>query len=383
MKIEKLTKEQELRFPEFVKTWTDIGLCTKRADRKKAEQACRDAYVVAGLEPPKMIFWAESPVGLLMAAKLVKEISKKGFKPYSEMDLASVLDSVGASVRASVWASVWASVRDSVLDSVWDSVMDSVLDSVAASVLDSVGASVRASVWASVGASVRASVWASVWASELKKEWDELNSWGQHDANWLGFYDYFREVCDLSEETKKLIPLSELSKETGWHLFYKDVAFLSEKPIEIKRNTQGQLSNLNGYAIKWADGYELYRIDGVRLDGNEWITTEPIEKITREKILSIENVDARRCLIKRIGIEKTIQILGAEIVDTYESKVGGKYELLLVDYDGRGKRPYLKMSSQSIEADHIEGVPTNCRTVKEALMFRNQTKIFIEPEMMS
>ena len=39
---------------------------------------------------------------------------------------------------------------------------------------------------------------------------------------------------------------------------------------------------------------------------------------------------------------KTIQILGAEIVDTYESKVGGKYELLLVDYDGRGKRPYLK-----------------------------------------
>ena len=347
MKIEKLTKEQELRFPEFVKTWTDIGLCTKRADRKKAEQACRDAYVVAGLEPPKMIFWAESPVGLLMAAKLVKEISKKGFKPYSEMDLASV------------WASVGASV--------------------AARVLDSVGASVRASVWASVGASVRA----SVWASELKKEWDELNSWGQHDANWLGFYDYFREVCDLSEETKKLIPLSELSKETGWHLFYKDVAFLSEKPIEIKRNTQGQLSNLNGYAIKWADGYELYRIDGVRLDGNEWITTEPIEKITREKILSIENVDARRCLIKRIGIEKTIQILGAEIVDTYESKVGGKYELLLVDYDGRGKRPYLKMSSQSIEADHIEGVPTNCRTVKEALMFRNQTKIFIEPEMMS
>ena len=81
----------------------------------------------------------------------------------------------------------------------------------------------------------------------------------------------------IFQKRLKLI-LAELSKETGWHLFYsKDVA-LSEKPIEIK-NTQGQLSNLNGYAIKWADGYELYRIDG-KIRREQWTPTEPIEKIT-------------------------------------------------------------------------------------------------------
>ena len=71
-----LTEEQRAKFPEYVKKWTDIGLCTKRADRKKAEQACKEAYKVAGLEDPKVIIWAESPIGLLLTAKLIKEISK-------------------------------------------------------------------------------------------------------------------------------------------------------------------------------------------------------------------------------------------------------------------------------------------------------------------
>jgi len=33
--IDKLTKEQESRFPEFVDKWTKIGLSTESADRKR------------------------------------------------------------------------------------------------------------------------------------------------------------------------------------------------------------------------------------------------------------------------------------------------------------------------------------------------------------
>jgi hypothetical protein len=45
-----------------------------------------------------------------------------------------------------------------------------------------------------VGASVGDSVGASVWAS----------GYGQHDANWLAYYEYFREVCGLDSKTNNL-----------------------------------------------------------------------------------------------------------------------------------------------------------------------------------
>lgn len=84
--LEKLSKSQEKKLIVYRDKWIKIGLCTKRANRKAAEKACNEAYKRAGLKSPKHIFWAESPIGLLMTAKLIKEIAKKGYKPYSEMD---------------------------------------------------------------------------------------------------------------------------------------------------------------------------------------------------------------------------------------------------------------------------------------------------------
>lgn len=61
MKIDKLTPEQIARFPEFVKKWTDIGLCTLPADRLRAEHGIRLAYETAKLKAPLKIVWTSSP----------------------------------------------------------------------------------------------------------------------------------------------------------------------------------------------------------------------------------------------------------------------------------------------------------------------------------
>jgi hypothetical protein len=47
--------------------------------------------------------------------------------------------------------------------------------------------------------------------------------------------------------------------------------------------------------------------------------------------------------------------------------------LLLNLGDGRN-RPYLKMINPSIGTYHIEGVHPECKTVKEALIWRNQSE---------
>lgn len=135
-KIEALTKEQTDRFPEFVDKWTRIGLSTEPANRTEAERGVTEAYKIANLPKPKIV-WCGSPLsqGITRAIVLSDKLG----------------DSVGDSVRDSVGASVWASV--------WNS------------------------VWASVGAS----------------------GYGQHDANWIGFYDFFRSACKLEAQTEKLL----------------------------------------------------------------------------------------------------------------------------------------------------------------------------------
>jgi hypothetical protein len=389
--ITSLTKHQESQFSVYRDKWTAIGLATGRANRAAAEKACREAYEVAGLTPPKMILWAESPMGLLLTAKLIKEIAKAGHPPYSEMDHESVWDSVwnsvGNSVRNSVWDSVWNSVgnsvRNSVENSVENSVWSSVGSSVRSSVWSSVGSSVRSSVGSSVWNSVRnsvgssvgnsvrnsvrdsvgSSVWNSVWDSGPREEWSECNSWGQHDAAWLGYYDYFLNECDL-ESCKKLLPLMNLAKETGWHLFYTDIAILSERPIELHRNNDGALHRDGGAAIKWADGYELFRLNGIEVP--EGIAMVPANEITKDMILRQENADYRRELVRKLSGKQLLDVLNPRVMD---EKYG--YALLAIDLGDNRTRPFLKMTNPSIEAIHIEGVRPDCRSVEDAIRFRN------------
>src|SRR3990172_2259775 len=203
--IERLTPEQEARFPEFIKKWTDIGLSTEPADRPRAEKAIRLMYRSADLAVPRIV-WCGSPLA-----------------------------------NALTWASVGASVRDSVRDSVGASVLASVGDSV----WDGVGDS----VWDGVGASVRDSVWDGVWASV----WDSVRDsvYGQHDAHWLGYYDYMNVVLALKEQTAPLKGLWELALSAGWALPHEKICWVSERHSVLKRDELGRLHSDDTPAVQY------------------------------------------------------------------------------------------------------------------------------------
>jgi len=70
-KIDKLTPEQEARFPEFRERCISNGLGVGRADRARAEAGAALAYKAAGLPFPKQIYWFDSPLaGVKKAAEL-------------------------------------------------------------------------------------------------------------------------------------------------------------------------------------------------------------------------------------------------------------------------------------------------------------------------
>ena len=344
-KIETLTRAQQARFPEFVRQWTDIGLDTHPANREEAERGVRLAYTLAGLTPPERIVWCGSPLSQGLTRAIVFGLGKADV-PVGASVRASVRASVGDSVGASVWDSVRASVWDSVWDSVWASVGDSVGASVRASVGDSVGASVWDSVGDSVRASVRASVWASVgdsvgasvWASVRASVWDSVGAsvgdsvrasvwasvgdsvgasvwasvrasgYGQHDASWLGFYNFFAEACGLGEETQKLAGLWLVAKNAGWFLPHAKVCWIAERHCILNRDTQGRLHCESGPALSYPDGWSIYAVHGVRVP--ERVIISPSSLSARE-IQDERNAEVRRVMIERFGQERFLLESGA------------------------------------------------------------------------
>ena len=239
--ITSLTKEQEARFAEFVKRWTDIGLSTAPANRPAAEAAVRLAYETAGLPAPKIV-WCDSPLSQGLTRAIV-------------LGLKDAEINVGKSVRASVWASV----------------------------MDSVGASVRDSVWDS--------------------------GYGQHDANWLGFYEYFKIACGLEKETQKLCGLWGIAENAGWFLPHRHICWISERHNLLKRDAQGRLHCESGPALSYPDGFSIWAIHGVRVA--QYVIEEP-QKITLRDIASESNAEVRRVKIDRFGQSRYLLESGAK-----------------------------------------------------------------------
>jgi hypothetical protein len=102
-------------------------------------------------------------------------------------------------------------------------------------------ASVGDSAWASVGDSV----------------------YGQHDAWWLAFYDYFREACGLSTQTDPLQGLTDLGQSAGWFLPHANICWVSERHNILRLSEHGVLHCPDGPAVAYPDGFEIYAMHGV------------------------------------------------------------------------------------------------------------------------
>jgi len=137
---------------------------------------------------------------------------------------------------------------------------------------------------------------------------------GCHDANWLGFYDFFREECGLVKETDPLHGLFELSKSCGWCLPCEHMCFMSDRPLKINKDAAGRLHSTTEAALEYRDGWKLYQIHGVTVP--DFFITDP-KKITIDLIDKENNVEVKRIMIGlyKSGIQDYIFDSGATLID--------------------------------------------------------------------
>ena len=114
----------------------------------------------------------------------------------------------------------------------------------------------------------------------------------------------------------------------------------------------------SGYGFEYANGSG----DGFCMDNAEYFM------FSAKVILKEKNAEIRAVMIRATGLEKFVQDAGAECIEKNDA-----YELLNINVINGTYRPYLKMLNPSTGVWHIEGVHPDCKTIKQAIEWRNQT----------
>ena len=159
------------------------------------------------------------------------------------------------------------------------------------------------------------------------------------------------------------------SYEAGLWQFWATATEIIALPRPTLVLSGGRLHCEAGPAVSWhGSNQRYYFLNGVQVP--EEIVETPASRLDPRLMLFERSADVRREIIRKIGIERICAAFKAQCVDRQ-----GDYELLLLDLrDGR-VRPFLKMKNPSIGVYHIEGVAPECRTVAEALAWRNQSDV--------
>ena len=226
-------------------------------------------------------------------------------------------------------------------------------------------------VWASVGDSVRDSVWASVGASVRDSVRDSVGAsgYGQHDANWLAFYEYFRIVCGLDRQTDAFIGHIRQSQSAGWYLPHANICWVSERHHLLLRDEQGRLHCASGPAVMYPDGWAIYAWHGVRVPEH---IIEQRDELTVEQIMAEPNTEVRRVMRNLYGNDRFLIDAGAKELDASVNH-GARLLSLRLPGDPVDIR-MMELTCPSTGSKYFERVPPDTATAMDGLAWRFQVK---------
>ena len=366
-KLIQLSPRQVKKLETVSSQWKNVGLSTAKTDRLVAEEAMREAYSAAGLAPPRLVIWLKSPRAGATAARLLK----------SDLDWPHNLDNMQRAVWDEVWqqslpqvqnylgANRWAEVRKQTRQAAEKKILDkyghyvekrvkelfaeqigiwlwryirklygpSTLQEIRVNVEEKVKTFLKPElsqeafdqIYQQMVVPVTQQTWSSV-AEPLRMMMAINNgtlfgrqTWecgfGSHDAGWVSHYDFLRAIG--VKGTEPLQGITKLTKNCGWWWPYKDLCILTERPVALKRDNRGRLHNEKGMVVRYADNWGFYAWHGVIVPEDVIELKEPI---TIERIAAERNVEVRRVLIERFGLDDYLK--SGKVIKIHQDKTG-------------------------------------------------------------
>jgi len=161
--------------------------------------------------------------------------------------------------------------------------------------------------------------------------------YGCHEAGWLSYYEYFKDVCGI-RDCSKLDGLTEYAKHAGWASVYEDVVVIQDRPEHILFDDQDRVHSETDAAIKYRDGTGVYMWHGVRVPA-EWITNK--STLSAKTALTWENIEQRRAACEIVGWAQVLRELDAKTIDVDDDPmIGTLVEVTIPDI---GRERFLKV----------------------------------------
>jgi len=172
-------------------------------------------------------------------------------------------------------------------------------------------------------------------------------------CSWIGGWDWYtlaandfaRECldCKFSKEANKhLDHLVGIATGAAAYLFFEHCCFVYLKPLKLSLDEGGRLHNGNDAAAEFVDGTQLFAWHGIEVD--DQIIKNP-QNIRIKDIDDEPNIEMRRILIDRYGLEEYIRDKGARVVHSdrygrlYRKDMPGDEPLVVVRVENSTREP--------------------------------------------
>jgi len=350
--ITSLTEKQISKFLEYEEKWLKIGLSTEPVERDLiTPNLIREK--ILGLKSAPIIYMS-NPLSTWLAVLLCCQVENQVKNQVENQVGNQVRNQVKNQVRNQVENQVGNQVRNQVWNQVGNQVKNQVRNQVENQVENQVRNQVKNQVRNQVENQVENFIYPYI---------D-----GHFSVSYFSFYDFINKELGI-----KFSPLFDLYKKTTqWGFFYplENITIICDHPRKINMKNK-VLHCENGPAILYVGElkFEVYCLNGVRV--SKEIVLTPADKLDPHIFLKETNVEVRREIVRKIGIENILNKLNAKILD--DKGVEG-YCLYALDLGDGRQRPYLRMFNPSEKVWHIEGVPPEITTVEQALESRNKSK---------
>ena len=281
------------------------------------------------------------------------------------------MSEVWSEVKNEVWSEVRNEVWNEVRNEVGNEVGNEVRNEVENEVVNEVVNEVRKEVWREienevgneVGNEVRNEVRNEVWNEVRNEVGNEVKNflfpyiYGSFDV-WYSFYDFFDKEVFKLKKSKQFHTCAKMSK-LGLTWCCKDFCVVSQKPSYINKNENGLHSeNKPSLIYNGILGIKMYHIDGIKVP--KWVFEEP-KKLNVESIDAESNIEVRRVLIERYGVDKYLHKKNADVIDF---EVGENITRGLIKINKNEK--YLCGHDGSTNRVYYMSVNPNSKTCKEA-----------------
>ena len=257
--IKSLTKKQESKIPYYVDKW--IAQASKPMNHDNAIKACKKLYKNMG-EDLELVIFGFSPLNTAMLNALFNIIIKN--------DSKSTKSQIRSQIHSQIWSQLWSQLRSQLDSQIW-SQLHSQLDSQ---------------------------------FKNLNTRWYMCIYW----LLWCGWYDYGKYI-GIKFDEEKYNDFMNFTSEVNFIIPYKNIAFISEKPIQINWDNNNMLHNDSDLAVKYSDGYGMAMVHGVKVP--DYVVLEP-NKITAKDIEAEGNAEVRRVKIDKYGQSRYLIDSGAK-----------------------------------------------------------------------